>query len=139
MLTFTRADANHVNFIRQVGAEVYDVTSWTYEAALEQTLSYPTYVLAEDNKPVGFVIYEVTDAYVYIGSLTISPKFQGQGYGRKILNCTLQHLRNTQCIKLNVVQTNQAALHLYLDAGFVITEPIDLDGELGYRMVRTAS
>ena len=63
---------------------------------------------------------------IRIYSLAISPHFQGQGIGRKLLEFALSQVdvKNTQSIRLEVKVDNVGAIKLYESLGFVRKETI---------------
>ena len=60
-----------------------------------------------------------------IDDLIVSLKYQGQGYGRKILLWALSHI-NSERIILHVAKWNQKAIDLYRKNGFVITSSFEI-------------
>ena len=63
-----------------------------------------------------------------IDDLIVNPKYQRQGYGRKILLWALSHM-NSERIFLHVADWNQRAIHLYQKNGFVITKSFEITRE----------
>ena len=58
-----------------------------------------------------------------IDDLLVNRRFQGRGYGRKILLWALERRKHARAV-LHVAQWNQRALRLYESMGFEVTETI---------------
>ncbi len=58
-----------------------------------------------------------------IDDLLVDRRFQGRGYGRKILLWALERRQHARAV-LHVAQWNQRALRLYESMGFEVTETI---------------
>jgi len=78
------------------------------------------FLLLADNEIVASVaVYENE-----IDDLFVSRKFQGRGYGKKLLQFAVSLLqkRNVSPIALNVAEWNQKAISLYKNNGFVVSK-----------------
>ena len=89
----------------------------------------------DDDSPVGFLMigFDVDDYWedypqVAVGSyniwrLMIDRRYQGRGYGKKLLLWAINHIRSytEKPITLTVAQWNRRAVQLYESAGFVIS------------------
>ena len=76
------------------------------------------FLLLENNTIIGSVACYGTE----IDDLIVSRKFQGKGYGRKLLQWAISHIRESSDapITLHVADWNKKAIRMYLDAGFVV-------------------
>ena len=79
------------------------------------------YLLLHDEELIGSVALKGNK----IDDLIVNPKYQGQGYGRKILLWALSHM-NSERIFLHVADWNQRAIRLYQINGFVITKTFEI-------------
>lgn len=81
------------------------------------------YLFFEDNDIVGASM--VKDAEIEL--LFTSIKYQGKGYGRKILEYTVNRglEQNSTCVNLNVLANNEKALKLYRNEGFNLVQAQD--------------
>lgn len=76
-----------------------------------------TYVITNETEAVGFVSM-VDD---YLAALFIDVKYQGEGYGKKLLNFIKERRENVQ---LKVYKKNRNAVQFYERNGFVIKEEL---------------
>ena len=77
------------------------------------------YLLLNGTEIIGSVALKKDE----IDDLIVNPRYQGQGYGRKILIWALNHI-NTKTAALYVAGWNEKAIMLYKKTGFEITETI---------------
>ena len=77
------------------------------------------YLLLNGDEIIGSVALKEDE----IDDLIVNPRYQGQGYGRKILIWALNHV-NTKKATLYVAAWNEKAIRLYKKTGFEITETI---------------
>lgn len=80
-----------------------------------------TFVIRNEIEVVGFVSM-VDD---YLAALFIDVKYQGEGYGIRLLNFIKERREN---IQLKVYKKNRNAVNFYVKNGFVIKEEL-LDGQ----------
>ena len=74
------------------------------------------YLLTEKDEIIGSVALKGNE----IDDLIVNIRYQGQGYGRRILLWALEHI-HTDRIILHVAKWNQKAIRLYQNTGFEIT------------------
>lgn len=81
------------------------------------------YLFFEGDEMVGASM--VKDAEIEL--LFTNIKYQGRGYGKKILEYTINRglEQNTACVNLNVLAGNEKALKLYANAGFELVQAQD--------------
>ena len=79
------------------------------------------YLLVEGNELIGSVALKGDE----IDDLIVDKRFQGCGYGRKILLWALKHI-GSERIVLHVAEWNEKAVNLYKKNGFEVTEIIDI-------------
>lgn len=77
------------------------------------------YLLLDGEDIIGSVALKGNE----IDDLIVDKRFQGQGYGKKILIWAIHHI-GTEQIELHVAEWNQRAVNLYKKMGFEITEII---------------
>ena len=75
-----------------------------------------TYIFLEDNEIVGASMVKNAE----IDLLFVNTKHQGKGYGKKILEFTVNRglEQNSTCVNLNALASNDKALKLYRNIGF---------------------
>lgn len=75
-------------------------------------------MLVEEANVIGSVLINDTE----IDELIVSKKFQGKGYGKKILLWAIKYMQEQQAesILLHVADWNQNAIKLYENYGFKI-------------------
>lgn len=78
-------------------------------------------MLIFQNKPVGIFDLTVKKGVGWIESLAVHPDFQGKGFGKILLKIAIDHLlkKGVQEVKLHVISSNQKAVRLYENSGFV--------------------
>lgn len=78
-------------------------------------------MLIYQNKPVGIFDLTVKKGVGWIKSLAVHPDFQGKGFGKILLKIAIDQLskKGAQEVKLHVISSNQKAVHLYENSGFV--------------------
>ena len=79
------------------------------------------YILVDNDEIIGSVALKGGE----IDDLIVNPKFQGRGYGRKILLWALENIHSAKVI-LHVAEWNEKAVRLYKNAGFEIVKTIDI-------------
>ena len=85
---------------------------------LEDAYECSHIIFYQENK-IGTLKYQEQNESLEIMQLQISPEYQGQGLGKKILQQILQQAKN-KTVELTVLKENPA-LNLYKRLGFAIT------------------
>ncbi|MFA6036920.1 MAG: ribosomal protein S18-alanine N-acetyltransferase [Legionellales bacterium] len=91
------------------------------KAAIQATLGvYPAFVLEKNSQIVGYSIFSHIKDEAHILNLVIKPEFQGQRFGRFLLQFILHILieNHVRQVSLEVALNNAAALRLYESFGF---------------------
>ena len=90
----------------------------------------------DGNTLVGFSMYgyfpEPAPGQVWLDRLLIDKKYQGKGYGKRVVLALLDRLRteySCDTIYLSVYETNSHAIHLYQQIGFHFNGEYDTNGE----------
>ncbi|HEY1351405.1 MAG TPA: GNAT family N-acetyltransferase [Ktedonobacteraceae bacterium] len=98
-----------------------------YSAARLQEADYEVYVGALDGNVIGKIDIALSTRGGLLYGFGVQPEYQGRGYGRQILACTIQELlaRGKTEITLEVSVTNTHALSLYQSCGFQETRSYD--------------
>ena len=85
---------------------------------------------------IGFAMYgyfpEPAPGQVWLDRLLIDKKYQGKGYGKRVVLALLDRLRteySCDTIYLSVYETNSHAIHLYQQIGFHFNGEYDTNGE----------
>lgn len=78
------------------------------------------YIALLDEKPIGMGAFCMEDGVAYIFGFGVSPKYQGQGFGKEILKLMLKDMKNNaiENIAIEVEDTNTRAFNLYKKCGF---------------------
>ena len=85
-----------------------------------RTMTYTNWVcLGPDDSIVGYCIISVAAGEAHIMNISVSPSFQRQGAGRKMLEHLIAYARQrAETIFLEVRPSNPSAIDLYRKAGF---------------------
>jgi len=85
-----------------------------------------TLILIDDNLPVGYAHIDYDDNKYWFG-ICILDKYQGNGYGKKIMEYIFSHekIKNIDNIYLTVDKINVIAVNLYKKYNFYIVEEKD--------------
>ena len=75
------------------------------------------FLLPDDGRIIGSVALKGSE----LDDLIVDRRFQGQGYGKKILLWALEHMQGDQIV-LHVAAWNERAIRLYQQNGFEITD-----------------
>lgn len=86
-----------------------------------------TIILIDNNLPVGYAHIDYDDNNHWFG-ICILDKYQGKGYGKKMMEYIFNHekIKNIDKIYLTVDKINTIAIKLYTKFGFYIIEEKDL-------------
>ncbi len=81
---------------------------------------YGCWVLAENDKIIGYGVVSVAVGEAHILNVCIAPKAQGRGHGRHMVSRLIDVSRwhRAERVFLEVRQSNVAALHIYETLGF---------------------
>lgn len=82
------------------------------------------YILEEGNEIIGCVTLNGDE----IDDLIVNCKYQGRGYGKKILLWALENICSDRVI-LHVAEWNERAVYLYKKIGFEIVKTINIDSD----------
>ena len=72
------------------------------------------------------------EGQLWLDRLLIDKKYQGKGYGKRVVLALLDRLRteySCDTIYLSVYETNSHAIHLYQQIGFHFNGEYDTNGE----------
>jgi len=85
-----------------------------------RTMSYTNWVCeAPDDLIAGYCIISIAVGEAHIMNVSVSPRFQRKGVGRKMLEHLIEYARpRAETILLEVRPSNQAAINLYRKLGF---------------------
>lgn len=122
-LRFRPAAPEDLPRVAQITARVFDTPeseALAYSADRLQHTDYGLYVGEIDGEVIGKIDVSFDEHSGFLYGFGVSPEYQGRGYGRQILACTIQEIRargKTE-IALEVSVTNKHALSLYQSCGF---------------------
>lgn len=85
-----------------------------------------TIILIDKEIPVGYAHIDFDDNKYWFG-ICILEKYQGNGYGKKIMEYIFNHekIKNIDKIYLTVDKINTIAINLYVKNNFIINEVFD--------------
>ena len=88
--------------------------------------NYAQYLLVVNDEVKGWcdIIPKSIPEFSHVGVLGMGllPEFRGKGFGKILMDNTLQHAKNNnkiEKIELNVFESNKAAINLYRKIGFI--------------------
>lgn len=98
------------------------VDPWTrtiFSGCLER---HQAFVMTLDRKVIGFAVLMLVLTECQILNISVSPEFQGQGFGQFLLEDLIQSARLAKAtdLSLEVRCSNEPAIALYKKMGFVI-------------------
>lgn len=80
-------------------------------------------VIVVDGQDAGVLVVEERDGDIFLGLITIAPRYQGRGLGTAIIRDLQQRAREEgRALRLHVLKANPAARRLYRRLGFDIVE-----------------
>ena len=81
-----------------------------------------SFVMYENNDFIGFIVYSIIYERAEIIDIIIEPSFRKKGYANKLLEYTIEKIRENACdnITLEVKENNISAINLYKRQGFDI-------------------
>jgi ribosomal-protein-alanine N-acetyltransferase len=85
-----------------------------------RTMTYTNWVLeAADDTIIGYCIISIAACEAHIMNVSVSPNYQHQGAGRKMLEHMIEYARSrAECIFLEVRPSNPRAMKMYKRLGF---------------------
>ena len=104
---------------------------YSHDALLKQMAEGQTFLLLEkDGVPAAFLAFSLLNGakQLYkLNKLYIHPAFQGQGFGKSLLEEVIQRVKQLGGVELELnVHRQNPALHFYLKHGFKISQIIDI-------------
>lgn len=91
------------------------------------------FVALLDGRVVGSVMAGYEGHRGWLNYLAVLPEYQGQGYGRKLVEKAIAELRKLGCLKVNleVRKSNSSVIDFYIHLGFKNNEVVGLGKRLG--------
>lgn len=92
-----------------------------YSASLRKKLKKSSFVLLKaliDGVIVGFISAQNNKKLVIVSSLFVDSAYQGRGVGHALFSRLIE-LHDSKPMKLDVIEENERAIHLYEKVGFV--------------------
>lgn len=131
----TESDWSDVSRIYQLGMDsgiaTFQTSCPSYEDWDRSHLKHSRLVIAENGRVVGWsALSPYSSRAVYAGvaeiSIYLDPKYQGKGYGTKLLNCMIRESEKNGIwlLQSGILQHNAASVALHKKCGF---------REVGYR------
>lgn len=125
-LELTEAALADLEPLTRLSRSIFGGTTEEARQILETTIHTPhltQYVATLDGRMVGMVAVNFEQTTAWIIGLGVGPDQQGKGLGKSLLHQTLHLLRHdnrAETIMIEVDSSNEVALNLYQNAGFVI-------------------
>lgn len=95
------------------------IKPWSKNQFLDAVEQYVSTVIEKDGQVVGFCLLQPVLDEANLLLMAVDPQYQGQGLGYKLLNESLNLLKNNPVqIFLEVRQSNTAAINLYEKSDF---------------------
>ena len=121
------------------GQIAYMIDAFQSPAAIENQMKegMQYYLTVTDGEDIGYLAYTVEQGNkVFLSKIYIKRDFRSKGKGRKVFEFITQQARNNRCKKiwLTVNKHNKAAIDVYLNTGFTITESVKKDIGNGFYM-----
>lgn len=121
LLRMRHMDNSDLPAVLEIEQQNYDFP-WPDEIFKDclRTMTYTCWVMeGPDDQVVGYCIISVAAGEAHIMNISVSPAFQHQGAGRKMLEHMIKHARTrAECIFLEVRPSNPRALKIYKKLGF---------------------
>ena len=98
------------------------------------------FIIEDEKGIIGYCLWLTRKNFYRLYSLAILQKFHSKGYGKMLLEYSLEHLKDKE-LRLEVKQTNKQAVSLYEKFGFKIIKtlksyyPNNIDGYLMKRAI----
>jgi ribosomal protein S18 acetylase RimI-like enzyme len=91
------------------------------------------FVALLDGHVVGSVMAGYEGHRGWLNYLAVLPEYQGQGYGRKLVEKAIAELKKLGCLKVNleVRKSNSSVIDFYIHLGFKDNEVVGLGKRLG--------
>ncbi|RUM28798.1 MAG: ribosomal-protein-alanine N-acetyltransferase [Aquifex sp.] len=115
-----------VERVYEINRESFTTDAWSrfsFEKDFENKFSR-RFVLEEEGKVVGYVIFWIVKEEATVMTFAIDPNRRGRGYGEKLLREAINRLGDkVKRVILDVRKSNLRAINLYKKIGFkVVTE-----------------
>ncbi len=113
----------HVEQVRPIEEQLFSPDTWSAETFWSELAApHTTYTVAldQDCDVVGYAGLSVSGADSDVQTVAVAPGAQGRGLGRLLLSTLvdLAHARGATSLMLEVRADNEAAIALYVGAGF---------------------
>ena len=142
-----RAEVEHLEVFAEQSGFIESVTQclqeadklelWTIGSEADRRRCWRPVGVYDGDALIGFAMYGFFWEYLPFGRLwldrlLIDKKYQGKGYGKRVVLALLDRLRteySCDTIYLSVYETNSHAIHLYQQIGFHFNGEYDTNGE----------
>jgi ribosomal protein S18 acetylase RimI-like enzyme len=91
------------------------------------------FVALLDDRVIGSVMAGYEGHRGWLNYMAVLPEYQGQGYGRKLMEKAIAELKKLGCLKVNleVRKNNSSVIDFYTHLGFKDNEVVSLGKRLG--------
>lgn len=120
LVRFRKIQHEDIPAIREIEKQVYNFP-WdvgVFKDCLKA--GYACWICEGVGVVIGYCIVSVAVGEAHILNISVDPKFQGKGYGKKLMEHLIEVVaeKNAETIFLEVRPSNQAAVKLYEKLGF---------------------
>tara|TARA_Y100001970_G_scaffold108549_1_gene135733 strand:- start:270 stop:713 length:444 start_codon:yes stop_codon:yes gene_type:complete len=116
-----RANKQDIEAIFLIEKNAFQINYWSKDM-IEQGLSnnkiYSTFVSEYGGIIIGFCMVQIIFDEVNVVNMAISPRFQGLGYGKMLMEFLLGEIPINSSVFLEVKESNMIAIELYSNLGF---------------------
>ena len=123
MVNIRKAEGEDLEFIKALDRE--NMEPILHDIGKEYTGLYNAFDLdkcfiIEGTERIGFAFFELHHKELHIASLQIREKYQGEGYGKKLMNYIIDFGKrnNLERITLDAQENNKPAIKFYEKLGF---------------------
>ena len=126
-LCLRSAIATDVPMLQLITATAFDIpleaVDWYTPDGVVESSDMRYYVAELDGKCIGKLDVQISEQGAFILGFGVLPEWRGRGYGKQLLQWTIQQLQQEQIepVALEVMVENEQALSLYTSSGFTTT------------------
>ncbi len=116
-----RANKQDIEAVFLIEKEAFQTNYWSKDMigqGLSNNKIYSTFVSEYGGIIIGFCMVQIIFDEVNVVNMAISPRFQGLGYGKMLMEFLLGEIPINSSVFLEVKESNMIAIELYSNLGF---------------------